>query len=47
MLANHGGGADRRSLREGGVTILMVEHIMEVLMPIADRVVVREAYLGQ
>jgi branched-chain amino acid transport system ATP-binding protein len=29
-----------RSLRDGGVTILMVEHIMEALMPIADQVVV-------
>jgi branched-chain amino acid transport system ATP-binding protein len=29
-----------RSLRDGGVTILMVEHIMEALMPIADEVVV-------
>src|SRR5512141_2503628 len=29
-----------RSLREGGITILMVEHIMEAVMPIADKVVV-------
>jgi branched-chain amino acid transport system ATP-binding protein len=29
-----------RSLREGGLTILMVEHILEALMPIADDVVV-------
>ncbi len=29
-----------RSLKQDGLTILMVEHIMEALMPIADRVVV-------
>jgi branched-chain amino acid transport system ATP-binding protein len=29
-----------RELRRGGLTILMVEHIMEALMPIADKVVV-------
>jgi branched-chain amino acid transport system ATP-binding protein len=29
-----------RSLKESGLTILMVEHILEALMPIADRVVV-------
>jgi branched-chain amino acid transport system ATP-binding protein len=29
-----------RSLRDEGITILMVEHIMEALMPIADKVVV-------
>ncbi len=29
-----------RSLRESGVTILMVEHIMEAIMPIADKMVV-------
>lgn len=29
-----------RSLKESGLTILMVEHIMEALMPIADKVVV-------
>jgi branched-chain amino acid transport system ATP-binding protein len=29
-----------RSLRDAGLTILMVEHIMEAIMPIADKVVV-------
>jgi branched-chain amino acid transport system ATP-binding protein len=29
-----------RSLRASGVTILMVEHIMEAIMPIADKIVV-------
>ena len=29
-----------RSLRDGGITVLMVEHIMEALMPIADKLVV-------
>jgi branched-chain amino acid transport system ATP-binding protein len=29
-----------RSLKEGGITILMVEHIMEAIMPIADKIVV-------
>jgi len=28
------------SLRESGITILMVEHIMEAIMPIADKIVV-------
>jgi len=29
-----------RSLRSGGLTVLMVEHIMEAIIPIADRIVV-------
>lgn len=29
-----------RGLRDGGITILMVEHIMEAIMPIADKIVV-------
>ena len=29
-----------KGLREGGITILMVEHIMEAIMPIADKIVV-------
>ncbi len=29
-----------KSLKESGITILMVEHIMEAIMPIADRIVV-------
>ena len=29
-----------RSLKAGGITILMVEHIMEAIMPIADKIVV-------
>ena len=32
-----------RRLREGGLTILMVEHVMEVVMPISDRIVVLDA----
>jgi branched-chain amino acid transport system ATP-binding protein len=28
------------AIRERGVTVLMVEHVMEVIMPISDRVVV-------
>ncbi len=29
-----------RSLRDGGITMIIVEHVMEVIMPISDRVVV-------
>lgn len=29
-----------RSLRRDGVTVLMVEHVMEIIMPLCDRVVV-------
>jgi len=29
-----------RRIRENGVTLLIVEHIMEAIMPIADKVVV-------
>ena len=29
-----------RSLREDGITMIVVEHVMEVVMPISDRVVV-------
>jgi branched-chain amino acid transport system ATP-binding protein len=29
-----------RRLRDRGITILMVEHVMEIVMPLADRVVV-------
>jgi branched-chain amino acid transport system ATP-binding protein len=32
-----------RRLREGGLTILMVEHVMEVVMPISDRIMVLDA----
>jgi branched-chain amino acid transport system ATP-binding protein len=32
-----------RRLRESGLTILMVEHVMEVVMPISDRIVVLDA----
>jgi branched-chain amino acid transport system ATP-binding protein len=32
-----------RRLRERGLTILMVEHVMEVVMPISDRIVVLDA----
>ena len=32
-----------KNLRESGVTILMVEHIMEAIMPIADRIVVLDS----
>ncbi|MFI5014014.1 MAG: ABC transporter ATP-binding protein [Hyphomicrobiales bacterium] len=29
-----------RQIRQGGITIIMVEHVMEVVMPLVDRVVV-------
>ncbi len=29
-----------RRIRDGGITILMVEHVMEIVMPLVDRVVV-------
>lgn len=32
-----------RRLREGGLTILLVEHLMEVVMPLCERVVVLDA----
>ncbi len=32
-----------KNLRESGVTILMVEHIMEAIMPIADKIVVLDS----
>ncbi|MCI8550318.1 MAG: ABC transporter ATP-binding protein [Lachnospiraceae bacterium] len=32
-----------RKLRENGITILLIEHIMEVIMNISDRVIVLEA----
>ena len=35
-----GGVALIRSVRDRGVTVLMVEHVMEVLLPLVDRAVV-------
>jgi len=35
-----GGVALIRAVREGGVTVVMVEHVMEVLLPLVDRAVV-------
>ena len=35
-----GGVALIRAVRDGGVTVLMVEHVMEVLLPLVDRAVV-------
>jgi branched-chain amino acid transport system ATP-binding protein len=32
-----------KGLRESGITILMVEHIMEAIMPIADKIVVLDS----
>jgi branched-chain amino acid transport system ATP-binding protein len=32
-----------RRLREGGLSLLVVEHVMEVIMPLSDRVVVLDA----
>lgn len=32
-----------RKLKRGGLTILMIEHIMEALMPVADHVIVLDA----
>ena len=29
-----------RAIRERGITVLLVEHVMEVIMPISDRVIV-------
>ncbi|MFS8533443.1 MAG: ABC transporter ATP-binding protein, partial [Sphaerobacter thermophilus] len=32
-----------RAIRERGITVLLVEHVMEVVMPISDRVVVLDS----
>jgi branched-chain amino acid transport system ATP-binding protein len=32
-----------KSVRDSGVTVLMVEHVMEAIMPISDRVVVLDS----
>ena len=29
-----------RRIREAGVTVLMVEHVMEIVMPLVDRAIV-------
>ena len=35
-----------QTIRDSGVTLLVVEHIMEAIMPIADKVVVLDGGIG-